>query len=93
MVIGICRFLLIGNILEIYKKTLEITWKRLEIYKKGLEIDTFAESLYQRLMICYQQTGCTAEAIAVYQRCRTNLSNGLCIAPSRETELIRASLR
>lgn len=61
-------------------------------YKKGLEIETFAELLYQRLMICYQQTGRKAEALAVYQRCRENLSNGLCIAPSRETEQIRTSL-
>lgn len=61
-------------------------------YKKGLEIDTFAETLYQRLMICYKQTGHQAEALAVYQRCRSNLSNGLCIAPSDETEKIRTGL-
>ncbi len=61
-------------------------------YKKGLEIETFAEILYQRLMICYQQTGRKAEALSIYQRCRANLSSGLCIAPSPETEQIRASL-
>lgn len=64
----------------------------MHFYKKGLEIDTFAEMLYQRLMICYRDSGHKAEALAVYQRCRSNLSTGLCIAPSRETELIRASL-
>lgn len=64
----------------------------IQFYQKGLEIDTFAEVLYQRLMICYRHTGHLAEALSVYQRCRYNLSTGLCIAPSRETEQIRASL-
>ena len=64
----------------------------ISFYKKGLEIETFAEILYQRLMVCYQQTGRKAEALSVYQHCRENLSNGLCIAPSQETEEIRASL-
>ncbi|MEE9303903.1 MAG: bacterial transcriptional activator domain-containing protein [Thiotrichaceae bacterium] len=67
-------------------------YSAIPLYNKGLEIETFAETLYQRLMICYRQSGHKAEALAVYQRCRSNLSNGLCIAPSQETEKIRTSL-
>ncbi len=61
-------------------------------YQNGLEIDPLYELFYQRLMICYRETQRKAEALAVYQRCRANLSTGLCVAPSLGTETILASL-
>lgn len=64
----------------------------IHFYQKGLEIEPLAEELYQRLMICYQYMGRKAEALSVYQRCRANLSAGLDIAPSPETEKIRTSI-
>lgn len=64
----------------------------IRFYQKGLEIEPLAEALYQRLMICYLQTGRCAEGLAVYQRCRANLSTLLQISPSAQTESIRTSL-
>lgn len=61
-------------------------------YHTGLEIDPLYELFYQRLMICYRETCRVSEAIAVYQRCRKNLSTGLCVAPSLDTEKILSSL-
>jgi two-component SAPR family response regulator len=61
-------------------------------YQTGMEIDPLYELFYQRLMICYRETHRKPEALAVYQRCRANLSMGLCIAPSLSTEKILTSL-
>ena len=61
-------------------------------YHTGLEIDPLYELFYQRLMICYRESHRTSEALAVYQRCRANLSAGLCLTPSPDTEIIRTSL-
>lgn len=61
-------------------------------YQTGLEIDPLYELFYQRLMICYRDTHRKTEALTVYQRCRANLSMGLCVAPSLSTEKILTSL-
>ena len=63
------------------------------LYQQGLEMDPLWELFYQRLMVCYRESGRNAMALAVYRRCCTNLSAGLCIAPSPETSKIHASLR
>jgi two-component SAPR family response regulator len=65
----------------------------IRFYRKGLEIDPLIETLYRRLMICFRQTGRTAEALATYQRCRAILSEQLQIQPSRETRELYNSLR
>jgi DNA-binding SARP family transcriptional activator len=60
-------------------------------YEKGLEVDSLSEELYQRLMICHQKNGHTAEAISTYGRCRDTLSALLHIEPSPRTQqLFRA---
>ena len=64
----------------------------IRFYQRGLEIDPFAEELYQRIMTCLKETDRFAEGIAMYQRCRTNLSTGLNITPSSKTEGIRKTL-
>ena len=62
-------------------------------YRKGLEVDDLAEAFYQRLMVCHQRAGQTAEALAVYDRCRKTLSAILGIAPSPETDAIVGRIR
>lgn len=66
--------------------------KAIDCYRKGLEVDALAEVFYQRLMACYQQQGRRAEAMAVYQRCRTALSTLMGIAPSPNVEAVRRAL-
>ncbi len=44
-------------------------------------------------MICFQKLGQKAEAIKVYNQCRTVLSSTLGIDPSEKTEAIYSSLR
>lgn len=61
-------------------------------YQRGLEIEPLAETLYYRLMCCYRSLDQPAEALAIYRRCRHALSTLLGIAPSRETEALRAAL-
>jgi len=53
--------------------------------ERGLEADDLAEGLYRQLMLCYQQMDRRAEAIEVFNRCRTTLSSRLDIEPSPET--------
>ena len=65
----------------------------IRFYHRGLEVEPLAEELYQRLMLCYRNSGRKAEALAIYQRCRTNLSAGLDLAPSPLTEELRASIQ
>ena len=66
--------------------------KAINGYCKGLEIDPLAEVLYHRLMICYQRQGRRAEALSVYQRCRTLFSSVLGVAPSHHVEVTHRAL-
>jgi DNA-binding SARP family transcriptional activator len=66
--------------------------KAVETFERGLETDELAEEFYQRLMTCYQRLGQQAEAIRVYENCRTVFSSALGIAPSQQTEALYASL-
>ncbi len=61
-------------------------------YQRGIEIDALAEELYQHIMICLRQLNRQAEALAIYQRCRTSLAEGLDVTPSPLTEKIRNTL-
>jgi two-component SAPR family response regulator len=67
-------------------------WDRaIRYYQKGLEVDPLIEELYRRLMFCFRQTKRTAEALAVFERCRAMLSTQLKITPSRDTiDLLRS---
>ena len=56
-----------------------------EFYFRGLEVDELAESIYRRLMLCFQGLGRRAEAIDVYNRCCKTLESRLGVSPSRET--------
>jgi two-component SAPR family response regulator len=63
------------------------------LYARALELDNLAEGLYRRLMLAYRELGENAEALQVYRRCRDMLSIVLSVAPSAETEAVRATLR
>jgi ATP/maltotriose-dependent transcriptional regulator MalT/DNA-binding SARP family transcriptional activator len=56
------------------------------LYERGVEIDTLAETLYRRLMVCLHRQGQYAEAIEVFRRCRKMLAVVLGVKPSRETD-------
>ena len=66
--------------------------KAAEYYQKTIEVDEVAEEFYRRLMVCYQQLGNRAEAIRVYNRCRSALSAKMGILPSPKTEGIYKGL-
>lgn len=61
-------------------------------YQCGIEHDPTSEDLYRRLMRCYEARGEPADAMKVYQRCRSMLSMLLGVAPSAETEALRKRL-
>jgi DNA-binding SARP family transcriptional activator len=58
------------------------------LLERGLETDDRSESLYRQLMLCHVEQGRKAEAIEVYNRCRTTLEGRLGVTPSPETEKI-----
>ncbi len=69
-------------------------WKTaVELYQKGLEADPLQEEFYQRLMVCLHRLGQTGQAIAIYDRCRAELSASLGVQPSSKTESIVSSIR
>jgi LuxR family transcriptional regulator, maltose regulon positive regulatory protein len=63
-----------------------------ECYLRALEVEPLAEEFYQKLMLGYRALGRTAEALAVYERCKKTLHALLGVGPSRETESLRESL-
>jgi LuxR family maltose regulon positive regulatory protein len=67
--------------------------KAVEHYRKALEIDTLAEEFYQHLMICHQELGQSAEAVTVYDLCRSALSSSLAAEPSQRTKEIYNQVR
>jgi DNA-binding SARP family transcriptional activator len=60
-----------------------------EMYEHAIEIDSLAETLYRRLMVCLLHRGEFAEVVRVYRRCCDLLSIVLGVKPSLETEAIR----
>ena len=60
--------------------------KAIEVFHKGMDVDSLVEELHQHLMICYHELGQRAEAVSVYNRCRSLLVSSLGIPPSRKTE-------
>lgn len=66
--------------------------KAIECFQQGINTDHPVEEFYQRLMVCYQQLGQEAEALATYNRCCSMLSDTLGIPPSSRTEEIYKTL-
>ena len=67
--------------------------KALDCYQKGLEVENLAEEFYQGLMICHERLGRRAEALSVYNRCKTALSQAFGIEPSLRTQSLMENIR
>ncbi len=65
----------------------------IRLYQKGLEIEPVGETLYQRLILCYRDTGKLAEALSIFHQCRKQLTEQLQIQPSARTFALYQSLR
>lgn len=61
-------------------------------FEQGLQMDPLQESYYRNLMKTYEQQGRIADAAAVYQQCRKQLSSVLGVSPGSETISIFKSL-
>jgi two-component SAPR family response regulator len=57
----------------------------IDCFSKGLDIDPLSESFYQELIKSYCAQRKYAEAAAVYQQCRKQLSMAFGVSPSPET--------
>jgi DNA-binding SARP family transcriptional activator len=69
-------------------------WERANgLYRKGLEIDPLTESLYQRMIICFRDSGRIAEAMTTFHQCRRVLAEHLQIGPSLGTLELFASVQ
>lgn len=87
------KFLRCVSLLGDYWEKTQQWEKAIDVYGRGLEIDNIAEEFYQRLMICYQRLGRTAEAMRTYEQCKKILASVLGIKPSPKTESILKSLQ
>ncbi|MEA3223189.1 MAG: BTAD domain-containing putative transcriptional regulator [Thermodesulfobacteriota bacterium] len=76
-----------------YHEQEEAFEKAIECYEKGLAVDNLEETLYQRIMLCYQNLGRHAEAAKGYHHCRHTLATVLGVDPSEETEAIYKKIR
>jgi len=65
----------------------------IRLYQKGLEIEPLGETLYQRLIISYRDTGKPAEALNTFHQCRKQLGAQLQIQPSPQTFELYRSLK
>ena len=81
----------IGKIGHYYEKS-GMTQKAVECFQRTLEIDHLDEESYRRLMACYFRMGERSKALSIYQSCKRVLFEGLGVAPSRETEILRKSI-
>ena len=63
------------------------------LYQRLVEHQPLAEDLARRLMGCLLVLGQRAEALAVYRRCRQQLSVVLGVRPATETEALAGELR
>ena len=62
------------------------------LYRHALDIDNCAESIYRRLMRCYQRTGSGFNIAEVYRLCCDALKAAGIARPSAETEALYRSL-
>ena len=65
----------------------------MRLYERLVEHQPLAEEPVRRLMTCLLRRGQRAEALAVYRRCRQQLSVVLGVRPAPETEALADGLR
>ncbi|KPJ94454.1 MAG: hypothetical protein AMJ53_05245, partial [Gammaproteobacteria bacterium SG8_11] len=63
------------------------------LYEAGLDIDDLCESIYVKLMACYQSLGRRAQAMKVYQRCHSVIKAHYGVEPSNELQTLFESLK
>lgn len=63
-----------------------------EAARDAVAVEPFRETSWQLLMRAHAAAGNTAEALRVYERCRTLLSEELGVSPSPQTRAVHASL-
>ena len=64
----------------------------LEHVAESLVLDPHSEEAHRRVMRLHYLRGDIAAAVAAYERCRRTLEHDLGVAPSRETEALRATI-
>jgi two-component SAPR family response regulator len=64
-----------------------------QLYEAGLDIDDLCESIYVKLMACYQNLGRRAQAMKVYQRCHSVIKAHYGVEPSSELQTLFESLK
>ncbi len=66
--------------------------KAIRCYLRALDVHHLQEMFYRSIMRCHLCQGQQAEALAIYERCRTLLKAGLDIEPAQETQKLVAHL-
>ena len=66
--------------------------RAVDCYQRGLELDHLIEGFYQGLIACYRDMDLRAEAIVMYNKCKSNLNKYLNINPSKTTTELYNSL-
>jgi DNA-binding SARP family transcriptional activator len=66
--------------------------KAVEHYTMGMDTDDLSEEFYQRLMLCHQRLGRSAEAVVLYHRCCHLLKAELGIGPSPKTTAVYSAI-
>lgn len=94
----VCRELLKQRLLRVIRQlaqqceAAEDWQKAAEYYVRGLELDPLAEEFHRLLMHCQRRLGNHAEAVRIYQRCRSLLRTELGIDPSPETTSVYTAI-
>lgn len=63
-----------------------------EAAREAVALEPFRETAYQLLMRAHAAAGNTAEALRVYERCRTLISEELGVSPSPQTRAVHAEV-
>lgn len=65
----------------------------IECYRRGIEADPLAETLYYRLMLCFERSNRQGEGLATYERLRSMLRSQLDAEPSAQSRELHRRLR
>ncbi|MEE9342996.1 MAG: BTAD domain-containing putative transcriptional regulator [Gammaproteobacteria bacterium] len=69
-------------------------WQQaIDCYETGLSVESLTEAFYQQIILCYRQLDLPAEALHVYDRCKTVFEQEFGILPSRKTQQITQAIK
>ena len=83
---------LLAKIMEYFERKGDYS-RCIEYARKYLAFDKYAEDVYQQLMKCYSMMGNKAMVIRTFERCKSNIMNGLDCPLSKETEILYEKLK